>query len=75
MSAPSRNKLQAAPFVSPADIESKLRAESAELRAALEAVAELLSKPKTNSIRDLGRVVGAIGIARAALAASEGSER
>lgn len=33
--APSRNKLQAAPFVSPAEAESRLRAENARLRAAV----------------------------------------
>jgi hypothetical protein len=56
----------------PADAPA--RDPAAELRAALEAVVQLLTKPKTNSIRDVGRVVGAIGIARAALAATEGEE-
>lgn len=46
----------------------------AELRAALEGIVQLLTKPKTDPLRDIARVVGAIGIARAALAATEGSE-
>lgn len=51
-----------------------VRDEAAELRAALEGIVQLLTKPKTDPLRDIARVVGAIGIARAALAATEGSE-
>lgn len=53
---------------------AKARVDAAELRAALEGIVELLSKPNTDSLRGMARRVGAIAIARAALAATEGSE-
>ena len=52
----------------------RLKAENAELRAALEGIEELLSKPNTDALGGMARRLGAVGIARAALAATEGSE-
>jgi len=48
------------------------RDDAAELRAALEGIEELLSKPNTDSLGGVARRLGAVAIARAALAATEG---